>query len=554
MTQEVLNFCKHIAGSCEIDAAFVDGGLAFGLPKSKSTLHVSAIIRRFQPRLMNYVTVIDNTTIIVVAVDSWVFERDVDRGFLGEALSGGLIFGYQPLINKAYLHDQELHLKKRLARELLASLAIDFPELSYEFCIRPEYFGHEIMLTRIRLFPAIMYTAKGTAKKGHVRKDIDAGLGVFVQALKELEKDGAITFSNGHVRMSKEFVDAVKGQRNRFVNLFRTGQRTLFMSILAIFPRMMNILSRNRTTLFRIRDEILRPRPQLEDPENYVFVHTATGLAPLANRMDVEAFARKVLCADEGAEVKIETIGGILNDVFLVRTLVQGKEQKAVVKRFRDWSSFKWFPLTLWAAGTRSFAVLANSRLEKECAINQLLDSKGFAVPKILYITPNKRLVFMQYVEGEGVHKTIKRIASSKSVSQVEKDLETIGRVGQLFADIHSFDIALGDTKPENILIGSKSQIYLTDLEQARRGGDKVWDIAEFLYYAGHDAFPAAETSRVQRAAEAFIKGYLEAGGDIKTVKQAGNPKYTKVFSVFTFPHLILALSNVCKKAEKLTP
>jgi hypothetical protein len=44
----------------------------------------------------------------------------------------------------------------------------------------------------------------------------------------------------------------------------------------------------------------------------------------------------------------------------------------------------------------------------------------------------------------------------------------------------------------------------------------------------------------------------LEAGGNIKTIKNAGNTKYTKVFSVFTFPHVMRILSNTCKKTQQL--
>jgi hypothetical protein len=42
----------------------------------------------------------------------------------------------------------------------------------------------------------------------------------------------------------------------------------------------------------------------------------------------------------------------------------------------------------------------------------------------------------------------------------------------------------------------------------------------------------------------------LKGGGDINTVKKAGGSKYTRVFSVFTMPSIILAMSNVCKKIE----
>jgi len=33
-------------------------------------------------------------------------------------------------------------------------------------------------------------------------------------------------------------------------------------------------------------------------------------------------------------------------------------------------------------------------------------------------------------------------------------------------------------------------------------------------------------------------------------VKKAGASKYTRVFSVFTMPSIILAMSNFCKKVE----
>ena len=46
---------------------------------------------------MSYVKVVDGRNIIVVAVDQWIFERDVERGFLGEALAGTLIFPHTAL-------------------------------------------------------------------------------------------------------------------------------------------------------------------------------------------------------------------------------------------------------------------------------------------------------------------------------------------------------------------------------------------------------------------------------------------------------------------------
>lgn len=555
LPQEILTFCKHVAGSCQIKAVCICSEYALGSSTARTPIQVLVIIHDFQPRLMNYARILDASSVVVLAVDEWVFERDVDRGFLGEGLAGQLIFPYLPLINKDFLHLQEVKLKKRLILELLESLVLDYPELSYEFHIKPEYFMYEAMLTRARLFPPMLYTLASFMGKKREEKNVKEVLDGFVIALKQLENEGTVSFSRGFVRVSKDFADKAKNRKALFTNLFRTGQRALFGSLLGFFPQLFNVLSQNREVflnLQRLLEENMRVGQQIEDPEKYVYVPTATGLAPLANRMDIEAFAKKVVAADEDANVEIESLGGILNDVYLVKTFAKGNTKKVVAKRFRDWSNFKWFPLTLWSVGTRTFAVLATSRLERECAMNRLLDANGFSVPRVLYVSPAERLIFMEYVEGEDLSIVVKRAAESKNQTELESNLDIVKNVGNLFAAVHSSGVALGDTKPENFKVGKDGEIYMMDFEQASRNGDKVWDIAEFLYYAGHNISPFVEAGRVERVARAFVSGYLEAGGTVKVVKNAGTPKYTKVFSVFTFPHIMFILSNICRNADKL--
>jgi hypothetical protein len=90
--------------------------------------------------------------------------------------------------------------------------------------------------------------------------------------------------------------------------------------------------------------------------------------------------------------------------------------------------------------------------------------------------------------------------------------------------------------------------IFLLDLEQASRKGNKTWDVAEFLYFSGHYSPAMSPTTPAIIIAKSFIEGYLQAGGDKKTVIRAASPRYTKVFAVFTSPHILLAMSNICKK------
>jgi tRNA A-37 threonylcarbamoyl transferase component Bud32 len=513
---------------------------------------VLLIIENFQPRLMNYGKTVDAGGLSVLAVDKWVFDRDVDRGLLGEALAGGLIFPYEPLVNGEYLLVQETTLKKRLILELLQGLVLYFPESSYEFYIKPEYFMYETLLTRARLFPPMLYPLSTLIENPEGLKQTLQG---FLGALKMLQQERVISFSGEYVTLSKDFVDRARGRRMHFSNLFKTGQRALFASLVGILPQVINALSQNRGSrinLQRIFSQDMRTGLPIADPEAYVYLKTASGLAPLANRMDIVGFSRRILSANRDTQIKISNIGGILNDVYLVSANVNGKERRVVVKRFRDWSNFKWFPLTLWSVGTKTFAVLGRSRLERECAINHLLHSHGFAVPEVLYMSLSERLIFMEYIGGENLSGVVRRVVDSKRDDELKKALELIAKAGDIFAKVHALGVALGDTKPENILVDRTGDLYLTDLEQAGRNGDKAWDVAEFLYYAGHDISPFASTHRIELMANAFIKGYLAAGGNLKIIKNAGNPKYTKVFSIFTFPHIMLVLSGICRKANKL--
>ena len=94
--------------------------------------------------------------------------------------------------------------------------------------------------------------------------------------------------------------------------------------------------------------------------------------------------------------------------------------------------------------------------------------------------------------------------------------------------------------------------IFLIDFEQATKEGDKAWDIAVFLYYSGHYLEPFYTNGKAESVAKAFIEGYLKGGGSVNNVKKAGAPKYTRVFSIFTIPPAIRAISDVCKKTEPI--
>ena len=551
---KILEFCNYIAGSNQLTAVSLLGDYSLGKFSAKATLEVVLVIRDFQPRLMSYVKIVGGRNIIVFAVDQWIFERDVERGFLGEALAGTLIFPNTALYGEDYLYAQGIMLKKRLVLELLENLVTSFPELSYRIRIKPEYFMYEVMLNRVRIFPPLAYGLSNFMNGIAPRKEVELVFQGYVKALKQLEKENKIILSDGYVMIPKKFVIQSKNPKVRFTNISKNAPRTLFTSLFAVFPQLLNFFSQNTEALLKFQKFALKREANLAqrfvDPQKYVFVPTAEGLVSLADRIGINAFARKMLLNGENGKIEFEPVGGVLNDVYLIKAYPNGVEKKVLVKRFKEWSGFKWFPLALWSFGARTFAVSGRSRLEKECAISERLRCEGFNVPKILHVSHNERLVFMEYVEGENLSNAIKRITTSKSREKAEKDVTKIMRVGEIFAQVHSLNVALGDTKPENIIFDPDDKIYLLDFEQASHDGDKAWDVAEFLYYSGHYLQPFYSNGKAESIASAFISGYLKGGGDFNTIKKAGASKYTRVFSVFTMPSIILAMSKVCRKTE----
>lgn len=542
----MLEFARHIAGQSEIVAiAEVDDYSKN--PANQRIVEVMIILLDFPPRLLSYLKLIRGKTVFFFAVDQWVFERDIDRGLLGEAIAGKLVFPYSAFEGERYLQEKERELKQRLVVEILENLVINFPELAQRIRILPQYFMYEVLASRIRVFPLLNYeVADLTCCLMQNEEQILQG---YLTALKQLEAEQKIRQQDGYVYITKKFVETCQNPRKHIINLAKTMPRTLFTSLFGVVPQLMSIVAQNAGALLKTQKlNWLRQQEQpchFVDPQKYVFFPTAEGLVSLSDKIDIKGYTQRLLLKDQSQEVEVEPIGGMLNDVYLITA---GK-RKVLAKRFKDWSGFKWFPLSLWSFGARSFSVSGQARLAKECAISGLLHGSGFNVPKILYVSNAERLVFMEYIEGESLSNKIKQYGNGKPENT--EVLGIVERVGETLAKVHGHNVVLGDTKPDNILVKPDGTVFLIDFEQAQQGGDKAWDIAVFLYYCGHYLQPFDSSLKAEAIAEAFIEGYLKGGGNAEDIRKAGSPKYTRVFSIFTMPSIILAISNICKNKEK---
>ena len=214
-TNQTLEFCRHIAGSSKIAAIALVDNYSIKNPNEQSIHEIMLIIHNFQPRLMRYFKTINNKTIFVFAVDQWIFERDVDRGFLGEAIASKLIFPYSTIQGEGYLREKEVELKKRLIVELLENLVVNFPELVQSILIKPQYFMYEVFSNRTRVFPLIAYDlAKLTSC---LLQDEEEALEGYNQALKQLEAEEKIATLNGYITISKKFIKQCQNPKIKII-------------------------------------------------------------------------------------------------------------------------------------------------------------------------------------------------------------------------------------------------------------------------------------------------------------------------------------------------
>jgi len=551
LKENVLNLCRRTVGSLEIVAACLYGPRVCGYADEESDVNVLLVLSEYRPRLRGYLEPLNGVRVFVLAADQGAFERDVDQGWLGESVAEKVAAPYEPLVNGEYLRRQEVKLKRRAVWELLENLVSEFPELSHELLIGAEYFLYESMTRRARLFPPLTYSFLNMLRDNLKEKNVELMMDGYRAALHELAQEGWITFSDGYVKIMRSFAEAVGKRRLPVSSLLRGVQRALFRNVLNVLPKMMHPSLQDQEIFTRSqpRAKVEELTSQIGDSRKHLLMPTSHGLVALSDKTTIEGFVEKAVPGGEIMDMRIEDMGGVLNSVYLLTFRRDHQKQRVVVKRFRDWRSVKWFPLALWAIGTRGFAVLGRSRLEREYAINRFLHSQGFPVPGVLYVSLQERLIFEDYVEGENLVEAVKRAVSARQAALEEAPL--MRRVGAEIAEAHQLGVTFGDCKPENIIIAGDGKAYFVDLEQASRDGDMAWDIAEFLYYLGHYASPFSPAEAARVTAREFLEGYLESGGDAETLRKAASIRYTKVFSIFTAPHIVLALSNLCKRAER---
>jgi hypothetical protein len=328
LTKHILEYCRHIAGQSKITAIAEVDDYGKKPVSERFIIEVMMIVYDFQPRLISHLKVINGKTVFFFVVDQWVFERDIDRGLLGEAIAGKLIFPYRTFQGESYLKEKELTLKQRLIVELLENLVINFPELAERIRILPQYFMYEVLSSRVRVFPLLNYEIADLT--GVLTQNGEKTLESYNLALKRLEMQSVIVHQNGYVAVTKHFINQCKDPKKRRINWAKQMPRTLFTALFGVVPQLMNVGTQNAETFLKTQKiNWLRQQETARfiDPQKYVFFPAGEGLVSLSDKIDIKGFTQRLLLKDANAEVDVEPIGGVLNDVYLIKA---GEEKSSL--------------------------------------------------------------------------------------------------------------------------------------------------------------------------------------------------------------------------------
>ncbi|MCS7120630.1 MAG: lipopolysaccharide kinase InaA family protein [Nitrososphaerota archaeon] len=551
LKRRVIEICRQEASPYNVFAALICIPPVSTEEKKRKVTDTLVIIESSKPFLrhtIKHLGLNGSPSASLLLIDRKTFEKDVEKDLIGGFAVESLLTPYEPLINGEYLWRCEVEAKKKIVKEALRNLVSEYPEMSREMLIKPEYFLFQALARKASLYPPIICKFLNIVSGEGSETSKERVMLGFIAALDEAAKEGLVTFSDGYIKITGALTGPRGEGRAMISNIFVAIRNSLLRHGLEVFPKLMRSLISDYMLLAK---HFLQPGREEEgdlsdllDPEKYVFIPTPSGHVSLSEKVTLEEFAKKNFPGWGDSHLKIERIGGILNTVYKLTVKTESGERSYAVKVFKDWYGWKWFPIALWTFGTRSFSVLGKKRLEKEYAINRFLSREGFNVPEIIFMSPKERLIFQEYVEGESLLTAIRMADMHRS--KIPETGALMRRVGGEIARVHNANVALGDCKPENILLTPDGKIFFVDLEQGEIGGDQAWDIAEMLFYIGHYA-PLLSADPIRRLTGEFLDGYLGAGGDRENIRRAISPGYVKVFSFFTSPHIIYAITKVCK-------
>ena len=501
------------------------GSRVAGYAKQDSDYDVLVVLEHYKPAV-RYKYLQDDVTVSALLVDAEALLQDAKRAKLGEFVVGRLLNIYDPIDGAEYLQKIEVTYKKRVILEALRELALTYGELSTILLIKPEYFLFAKLKKRAAIYPPAHYSYIKTYSGPYARRNIEATLKGFKEALKEIEEEGLINLIDDIARVKHSGIRV--NQMSKILAILTYASRGITQYAVHSYAGRVGLDVVGK----EIFSKISRSRSVSETPE--LLEQPTKALSISEGRLVVECDdwvkdAKQHFGFDPLAETRFKGLGEFYSTTQLLEITDGKRNQKAVVKRFKNISAFKWTLLNIWAIPSKKFEQNPDARMAYEYVALLKFRELGFNTPQILLLYLSDRILVTEFLEGKNLGEIISHYLAGES-----DDLEPIKMYSRILAELHKKGYTIGDTKPSNTLY-IDSKLYLTDLEQAMEGGDPSWDVAEFIYYA---IKLTPYSRRIRDLINTFKEGYLSVG-EKSILTEAASPKYLKPFQPIILPNVV---------------
>jgi tRNA A-37 threonylcarbamoyl transferase component Bud32/predicted nucleotidyltransferase len=534
LTDEERSTMSLVASSMVEDSSMTAlcayGSKVAGYARPDSDYDLIVVCKRFREGVRyRYVDQPAPTSALIV--DEQLLKQDAETSYLGEFVVGRLLNIYEPIRNPELFKSAEVEFKARVIVEVLLELASDYGDFGRHFVIPYDYFLFQKLSNRASVYPPALYSYVQTYTCPLGPENRAVSLAAFATAARSLVPRGFLGADETGVRILPE---KIKGDAfTKVQSIFALTTRGVTQYAIHGYAGRVGfgVFRREaQSKLKRMREnppplaELERPRSLLRLEEGVMIADSSLLVRELARILGFSAYSTRE-----------KDIGEPYSTTRVLTFRDGTREESLVAKNYSDVRSLKWALLGVWASAANKFSMTPMARLDREYGMTRRLRTLGVLVPAIVAVAPDVRTLVKEFVGGPTLASVISGLLRGGT-----EGVGSVAAYADLIARVHAAGLALGDTKPSNVVVAPQG-LFLTDLEQAVPGGDAAWDIAEFLFYT---AKLSVREEAMGIVARAFLESYVRSGSRT-TVDKARGSKYFRPFQPFLTPGMAKMLKDL---------
>jgi tRNA A-37 threonylcarbamoyl transferase component Bud32/predicted nucleotidyltransferase len=517
------------------------GSQTAGYARSGSDYDVIVVFSPFRQKI-KYQYLKGEIECSALLVEAKSFESDCSKSSLGEFVAGRLLNPYEALAGEDYLRENEAAYKRRVILEGLAEAYAENRYFAGDMGFKLPYFLFAKLKKRASIYRPVIYSYAQTYGPELLAENLETSLWGFREAASMLASERVITSDSktDSVKLNPQnFKSGALAKLSGVATFTKRGitQYAVHGYAGRVSPAVMgrevsSKLSRSREHS-KLPEEITLPKRFWTLPNTRLFAETKDWLSDILATFGLEK---------ETTKINHKALGEIYTSASRYTLENGNKKISLAVKRFADIKSVKWGILNLWSLKNTKFTANSMERMHREYRAMSDFKSMGIHTPEIVAVFLSEKILVTGFVSGRDLSRIQADYLDDKS-----DGLDSIREFGRILATLHKNAYCMGDTKPSNaVLCDSDSELYLTDLEQAHRHGNHVWDLAEFVYYSVRFTMKEAKARRLVRE---FVEGYLSGGGSLEAVQDTVSFRYRAPFQTFIAPNVLNAIrSDLAKK------